>query len=353
MLFAGIAWTAQGLEVAFRDASSAVAGPPVHVPAGRAGDLAGLLRERARQHGAELTCVVDSTNGMVDGSLLAAGLRVLRADPWTLPPRPEFGSVAADTLARTAASGSTHLTSLVLESGSLTGRSADAERTHRESEADAAALVAAGRCMTAGRRDDQDRTVALTFDDGPNPPVTDRVLDVLDRYGVPATFFCVGLHAGAHRESLARMAEAGHGIGNHTWSHPFLPDLSPRELQVQLDRTDEVIDDVTGARPVRLFRPPYGSRSRDVVSVLGREGGPTVVLWDVDPSDWAMPGAPTIARRVLDQARPGSIVLMHDGGGDRSQTAEALPAVIEGLLERGCGFVRVDEMVGDPAGPVG
>ena len=87
--------------------------------------------------------------------------------------------------------------------------------------------------------------------------------------------------------------------------------------------------------------------------MLAREGGPTVALWDVDPSDWAMPGAPAIARSVLDQARPGSIVLMHDGGGDRSQTAEALPAVIEGLLERGHRFVRVDEMIGDPAAPVG
>ena len=352
MLYAGISWTASGLDVAFRDASSAVAGPGVHVPAGRAGGLAGLLRERARERGAELTCVVDSTNGMVDGGLLAAGLRVVRADPWTLPARPEFGSVDADTLARTAARG-TDLVELVLESGSLTGRSADAERTHRDSEAGAAALVAAGRCLAAGRRDAEDPTVALTFDDGPNPPVTDRVLDVLDRYGVAATFFCVGLHAGAHPELLARMTEAGHGIGNHTWSHPFLPDLSARELEVQLERTDEVIEAVSRSRPVRLFRPPYGSRSREVVSVLAREGGPTVALWDVDPSDWAMPGAPAIARSVLDQARPGSIVLMHDGGGDRSQTAEALPAVIEGLLERGHRFVRVDEMIGDPAAPVG
>jgi peptidoglycan/xylan/chitin deacetylase (PgdA/CDA1 family) len=141
------------------------------------------------------------------------------------------------------------------------------------------------------------------------------------------------------------MAEAGHGVGNHTWSHPFLPDLSPRELELQLERTDEVLEAAVGAGAPRLFRPPYGSRSRDVVSWLGRDGGPTVVLWDVDTGDWAMPGAPAIAATVLAQARPGSIVLMHDGGGDRSQTAEALPAVIEGLLDRGHRFVRVDELL--------
>jgi peptidoglycan/xylan/chitin deacetylase (PgdA/CDA1 family) len=345
MLFAGIAWTGRGFDVAFRDGAARPAGTPVHFPAGQVGALTGFLRDRAERIG--LTCVVDSTNGMVDGGLLAAGLPVLRADPWALPDRPALGSVDADTLARTAASRPGELTRLVLQSGSLTGRSADHECSSRDSDEDLAALTAAGRCLTAGRRDEQDPVVALTFDDGPNPPVTGRVLDVLDRYGVPATFFCVGLHASAHPEELARMSEAGHALGNHTWSHPFLPDLSRRELELQLERTDEAIEAVAGARPVRLFRPPYGSRSRDVISWLGRDGGPATVLWDVDTGDWAMPGAPAIADSVLTRARPGSVVLMHDGGGDRSQTAEALPAVIEGLLARGHRFVRADELLAD------
>jgi peptidoglycan-N-acetylglucosamine deacetylase len=344
MLFAGIAWTGSGFDVAFRDDGADVpAGPPVHVPAGRVSALIDLLRDRSRQ-ATGLTCVVDSTNGMVDGGLMAAGLRVVRADPWNLPDRPAFGSVDADTLARTASRGA-DLTPLVLQSGSLTGRSPDHERTFRESAPAVKLLTATGRCLTSGRRDPSDKVIALTFDDGPNPPFTGRVLDVLDRYDVPATFFCVGLHASAHTEELARMAEAGHGFGNHTWSHPFLPDLSLRELDVQLERTDEAIESVAGPRPVRLFRPPYGSRTSDVVSWLGRDGGPTVVLWDVDTGDWAMPGAPAIATTVLDQARPGSIVLMHDGGGDRSDTVEALPAVIEGLLARGYRFARVDELL--------
>jgi peptidoglycan/xylan/chitin deacetylase (PgdA/CDA1 family) len=97
-------------------------------------------------------------------------------------------------------------------------------------------------------------------------------------------------------------------------------------------------------REDRLFRPPYGSGTPDLFSGLARDPATTVALWDVDTNDWSMPGRDAIAASVLDQARPGSIVLMHDGGGDRSQTADALPAVIEGLLTRGFRFARVDDV---------
>jgi peptidoglycan/xylan/chitin deacetylase (PgdA/CDA1 family) len=341
VLFAGIAWSDQGFDIAVRDAAGAPAAGGRHVPAGRLADLTAHLRGLAARD--ELVCVVESTDGMVDGGLMAAGLRVHRADPWHLPPRPVLGSVDADTLARTAAARLPELPRLVLEGGSLTGRDADHERFLRESEDEHAALTAAGRCLTSATTTEP--VVALTFDDGPNPPHTGRVLDVLERYGVPATFFCVGLHASAHTEELARMAEAGHGLGNHTWSHPFLPDLTLRELEVQLERTFDAIEEGAGVRPAPLFRPPYGSRTREVVSWLGRSGGPTTVLWDVDTGDWAMPGAAAITDAVLTQVRPGSIVLMHDGGGDRSQTAEALPGVIEGLLERGYRFGRVPDLL--------
>jgi peptidoglycan-N-acetylglucosamine deacetylase len=344
VLFAGIAWTGAGFDVACRDAAGRPAGDPVHVPAGSVAELVRLLQELDGRAEHRLVCVVESTDGMVDGHLMAAGLRVHRADPWLLPERPPFGSVDADTLAATAARRLGDLALLDPAGGSLTGRSADHERTTRESDPALAALTAGGRCLAAGPAG-PDRRVALTFDDGPNPPWTGRVLDVLERYGVPATFFCVGLHASGHRDELARMVEAGHGLGNHTWSHPFLPDLSSRELEVQLERTDEVLEEVAGTPAVRLFRPPYGSRTPGVLSWLGRDGGPTTVLWDVDTGDWAMPGAEAITAAVLEQAGPGSIVLMHDGGGDRSQTAEALPAVIEGLLEREYQLARVDELL--------
>jgi peptidoglycan-N-acetylglucosamine deacetylase len=349
VLFAGIAWTGQGFDVAVRDGSGAAEVESVQVPAGGLASLTEHLRGLAARD--ELVCVVESTNGMVDGTLMAAGLRVHRADPAVLPPRPEFGSVGADALARVGATRLGGLPRLVIESGSLTGRDADYERFARSSEGELAALTAAGRCIDSGPRTEADAVVALTFDDGPNPPYTGRVLDVLERYGVPATFFCVGLHARAHTDELARMAEAGHGFGNHTWSHPFLPDLSVREFEVQLERTFEAIEDGAGVRPAPLFRPPYGSRKAELLTWLGRSGGPTTVLWDVDTGDWAMPGAPAITDAVLSRARPGSIVLMHDGGGDRSQTAEALPAVIEGLLERGYLFARVDQLLPSAEAP--
>ncbi|MDX6300228.1 MAG: peptidoglycan-N-acetylglucosamine deacetylase [Nocardioidaceae bacterium] len=354
MLIAGISWSEQGFEVAFRDASGATAAPPVHFPAGQVATLTSHLCDVESQSPDELVCVVDSTDGMVDGRLMAAGLRVHRADPRQLPERPVLGSVPADTLASTAAEGLPELARLTLAEGSLTGRSDDHVRAERDSEDALAGLAAAGRCLTRGASDPSPGRVALTFDDGPNPPWTGRILDVLERYDVPATFFCVGLHASGRSEELARMAEAGHGIANHTWSHPFLPDLAQREVEVQLQRTDEVIEAVVGVRERRLFRPPYGSGTRELYSWLAGDTGSrpaAVVLWDVDTQDWAMPGSDVIATSALEQARPGSVVLMHDGGGDRTQTVDALPAVVEGLLERGYELVRVEELL-DGSGPL-
>ena len=345
MLFAGVSWDGRGFELALLDESGTATASTVRFPAGQVGALTDHLRALDRSSDQPLICVIDSTNGMLDGGLMSAGLRVHRADPWVLPPRPAFGSVAAASLAAAAAARLPELPRLVIEGGTLTGRGDEHDRWLRESEPGTAALTAAGRCLDRGP-EGEDRVVALTFDDGPNPPYTGRILDVLDRYGVPATFFCVGLHASAHSEELSRMVESGHRLANHTWSHPFLPDLTPAELAVQLDRTDEALAAVAGEQGRRLFRPPYGSRSPNIVSWLAREDAGTVVLWDVDAYDWALPGADVIARTVLGHARPGSIALMHDGGGDRSQTAEALPAIIEGLLDGGYRFARVDDLIG-------
>ena len=343
MLVAGIAWSAQGFEVAVLDARGAAEAAVIRFPAGSVRALTEhLVALDAASAG--LVCVVDSTNGMIDGGLMAAGLRVHRADPWTLPPRPGLGSVDAVTLARAGVTRLHELTRLVLEGGSLTGRSDELVRHLQQSEPTLAALTAAGGCLAHGPR--EEKLVALTFDDGPHPPYTGRVLDVLDRYGVPATFFCVGLHASGHPDEVARIAASGHRLANHTWSHPFLPDLSVAELSAQLERTDEAIEEVAGRPARRLFRPPYGSRTAELLSWVGGDGDRTVVLWDVEAADWSMPGADAIAGTVLHQVRPGSIVLLHDGGGDRSQTAEALPAIVEGLLAQDYRFVVVDELAG-------
>jgi peptidoglycan/xylan/chitin deacetylase (PgdA/CDA1 family) len=337
--YAGIAWTSAGFEVAVLDAGGQLAQPVTRFGAGHRGELTRYLSGLAAA--GPLATVLDSTNGVLDGVLQAAGLAVYRADPWLLPGRPLLGSVPARALAEAGRHDLAALTRLTRQGGTLTGRTWPRDGI-AASRAQAAALAGAGRLARHGSRHvaaGAAAEVALTFDDGPNPPYTGQILGILARYQVPATFFCVGLQAGAHPADVARMAAAGHDLGNHTWSHPFLPDLTRAQLAEQLDRTDEAVSRAAGGGEPGLFRPPYGSRSPDVLRWLGERGSP-IVLWDVDPSDWARPGPAVIAGRVLTQARPGTIVLLHDGGGDRSQTVAALPLVIEGLLDRGFRFAH-------------
>jgi peptidoglycan/xylan/chitin deacetylase (PgdA/CDA1 family) len=346
--YAGIAWTAAGFEVAVLDTAGQPVRPPARFGPGHGGDLTRYLAGLAHGLGQPLVAVVDSTNGVLDGWLRAAGLPVYRADPWLLPGRPLLGSVPAGALAEAARRDLSALSRLTKQGGTLTGRGADSRAGVIGSRAEAAALAEAGRLARHGCRlvpAGAAPEVALTFDDGPNPPYTGQILGILARYQVPATFFCVGLQASAHPADIAGMAAAGHGLGNHTWSHPFLPDLTRAQLAEQLDRTDEAVSRAagTGAAP-GLFRPPYGSRSPDVLRWLDERASP-IVLWDVDPSDWARPGAAVIAGRVLMQTRPGTIILMHDGGGERSQTVAALPLVIEGLLDRGFRFTRAADLL--------
>ncbi|MEV7216907.1 polysaccharide deacetylase family protein [Kitasatospora cineracea] len=345
MRFSGVAWTGTGFEVAVLDGAGRPAAPAARFAAGRLGDLTAHLLHAQRQSaaaGEQLVTVIDSTNGMLDGGLTAAGLAVYRADPWVLPARPAFGSVPAAELARAARDDLGVVVRLDPGTGTLGGRSAEMVADIDASAPELARMIDAGRCLWGNTGDRP--VVALTFDDGPHPPYTGQILDVLDRYAVPATFFCVGLHALAHRAELERMAAAGHQIANHTWSHPYLPDLSRAELLAQLARTDEAVAEaVGGGTGPLMFRPPYGGRTPGVLRWIG-ESGATVVLWDVEPCDWSMPGPAAITRAVLDQARPGALVLLHDGGGDRSQTVAALPAVIEGLAERGYAFARVDAL---------
>ena len=178
--------------------------------------------------------------------------------------------------------------------------------------------------------------IALTFDDGPST-FTLRILSVLQQEGVRATFFEIG-HQVQASPSLAReVSQAGDVIGNHTWNHPNLTLLAPSQVRWQLSRTSAVILRVTGVSP-RLFRPPYGAINA-TVREIARQLGLRPVLWSVDSLDWERPGVATIVSNVLNNARSGSIVLMHDGGGDRSETVQALPNIINGLRQRGFIFV--------------
>ena len=344
MLYAGIAWTGDGYEVVVLDGDGRRVTAPTRWGAARVGALIVWLRRTGRRCGEPLAVVVDSTNGLLDGPMTAACLDVYRADPWLLPPRPAFGSVSAYALAELARTASVPLARLTSESGSLSERADEFEEGVRRSAPLLAALTADGRCVEHGNRDRP--RVALTFDDGPDPVLTRQILGLLDRYGARATFFCVGHHVAALPEEVRRIAGAGHEVGNHSWSHPFLPDLTPAQLREQIDRTAEAVERVTGQAPTR-FRPPYGSQTPEVLAVLSSHPT-TLTLWDVDSRDWARPGPEQIAATVLDGAGPGSVVLMHEGAGDRRQTVRALPTVIEGLLARGLELVTVGELLRDP-----
>ncbi len=181
-------------------------------------------------------------------------------------------------------------------------------------------------------------TVALTFDDGPSV-WTGAVLDVLDRKGVPGTFFVVGRYVtGSAADAVARASADGHSVQNHSWSHPVLTTLSSSAVAGELDRTSDVVEAVTGIRP-RCLRPPYGATSDRVRSVAASVGLGEV-LWNVDPSDYLNPSPATIAARVITRADGRPLVVgLHDGGGSRANTVAALPAIIDGLRARGYEFV--------------
>lgn len=184
--------------------------------------------------------------------------------------------------------------------------------------------------------------IALTFDDGPNPPYTDQILATLQHYNVPATFFVTGIQAQKFPGLVWQEHRMGHVVGNHTWSHPQLPHLSPERVRWEIDQTSQAITRATGVRPT-LMRPPYGETNA-MVRQQEAQANLTEALWNVDPDDWSMPGPDTIVKKVVTAAQHGSIVLMHDGGGDRSQTVAALPFIIETLQQRGFRFVTIPQL---------
>lgn len=180
------------------------------------------------------------------------------------------------------------------------------------------------------------RTMVLTFDDGPDPRYTPRILDTLAEHDVPAVFFVCGEMAVDNQDLLARMADDGHLVGNHTWSHPLLTRLKRSRIRSEMERTSEVIEKAYG-EPPQWFRAPYGVWNRATFQ-LGAEMGMEPLAWTVDTRDWARPGTRTIVRRVEHGAAPGVVVLSHDAGGNRSQTVRALHKWLPHLLDSGYHF---------------
>jgi peptidoglycan/xylan/chitin deacetylase (PgdA/CDA1 family) len=184
--------------------------------------------------------------------------------------------------------------------------------------------------------------VAIGFDDGPARD-TSAFVTMLERSHTRATFFMIGEQVNAsYRATLLRELRDGDVLGDHTFTHPDL--LESSEVRAQLQRTIGAIRSLTGYTPC-IFRPPYGDYDQSVVSTA-RSLGLATVLWNVDPSDYTLPGTATIVRRVLEQVRPGSIIISHDGGGPRGQTLAAYPTIISSLRARGYRIVTIPQLLG-------
>lgn len=183
-------------------------------------------------------------------------------------------------------------------------------------------------------------TLALTFDDGPHPVLTPRLLDILKATNTKATFYVVGNLAKRHPEIVARMVREGHEVGNHTWSHPDLRKIGDNEIRRELQLTEDAVQAATG-RGTFSIRPPYGAVNKRVIGAIPESRRP-IVMWTVDPLDWKKPGSDVVAQRLLDGAKPGAILLCHD---IHSETVDAVKSAIPKLIRRGYTFSTVSEIL--------
>lgn len=223
--------------------------------------------------------------------------------------------------------------------------------------------IAAGACAAAGvfawgafapgseifgrtiRFTSDAQTLALTFDDGPNPAVTPSLLDMLDRHGAKATFFVIGRYTAAEPALVREIGARGHAIGNHTQTHPNLAFCSPAAIQRELGQCDEAVAGIMGKQPFWM-RPPFGARSPALGGIVRQRGGAGVVMWSKWALDWKSQAAAPVIRRLA-AVRGGDIVLLHDGDhrvarGDRQHTVAALAYWLPRWKDAGLGFVTLD-----------
>lgn len=179
----------------------------------------------------------------------------------------------------------------------------------------------------------------LTFDDGPDPQTTPLLLELLDQAQVKATFFLIGSKAARHEDLLAKIAGAGHTIGNHTYNHQFMPGLSTRQIECEIDKTQALIESVTG-KPARLFRPPFGIMDGRAARLLA-ERRVDPVYWGSVPLDWEVPGAGRVVARVMRRLASGTLIVLHEGRDLAKQTISAAKEIICKGHEQGYAFVSL------------
>ena len=183
--------------------------------------------------------------------------------------------------------------------------------------------------------------VALTFDDGPHPQNTPRLLDILRARNVKATFYVIGRSVDLYPQVLRRTVAEGHEIGNHSHTHRLLSKLSDSEVRNEMARCRDAVARAAGVR-MRTMRPPYGGLLQRQRELVHAEFGYPTILWSVDPLDWKRPGPGVVSSRILSGTNAGSIILAHDL---HAQTVDAMPATIDGLLRRGFKFVTVSQLL--------
>jgi len=189
--------------------------------------------------------------------------------------------------------------------------------------------------------------IAMTYDDGPHPSNTPRLLDMLRKRNIKATFYVVGKNVNQYPHIVRRIVSEGHEIGSHSWSHPNFAKMSDSAVRQELNKTRDAIIAASGVQP-RTLRPPYGSLRSSQRLWIHKEYGYPTILWDVDPMDWKRPGPSVVTSRILSKTHNGSIVLAHDL---HKSTVDAMPATLDGLLRRGFKFVTVSQLIalGQPA----
>jgi peptidoglycan-N-acetylglucosamine deacetylase len=193
------------------------------------------------------------------------------------------------------------------------------------------------------------KRISLTFDDGPSEQFTEQVLAILREHQVPATFFVCGKNVENHPDMLRRIVAEGHEVGNHTYSHLFVYFKSRRRIAEEVDRTQAIIERVSGFRP-NIFRPPYGARWFGLVPTL-MERGMHLIMWSAAGYDWKK-DVQGITESALRELKPGAVILLHDGREsrptaeiDRSRTVQALPAIIAGARQQGYTFAPLKDFL--------
>lgn len=195
--------------------------------------------------------------------------------------------------------------------------------------------------ITVSRVSVPNKLVALTFDDGPHPSLTPKLLDILSRTGAKATFFVLGQNVNRYPDIVRRADADGHEIASHSYSHVNMNICGQAKVFSELDSTAAAIQKAIGKTPT-LLRPPYGNMKTDMRSRVNAKYGYHIVIWDVDPLDWRKPGARVVAQRLVKGARPGSILLAHD---IHAATVDAMESTITSLKAQGYRFVTVSELI--------